>query len=154
MRFNSGPANSIPQKLLAYARQISARGNAGHIQNIAPLGDQLCLTVLRSIKERRSLECHSRLGSTSQTVATRYLGDAVPGPGPVRPNPRLARETGRSGGAKAPTLCHYCNYSRTVLYLKWTPKAWRCIYLAARPLYWDQTVGTCDTVYTAYAVQL
>jgi hypothetical protein len=105
-RFNSGPANSIPQKLLAYARQISARGNAGHIQNIAPLGDQLCLTVLRSIKERRSLECHSRLGSTSQTVATRYLGDAVPGPGPVRPNPRLARETGRSGGAKAPTLCH------------------------------------------------
>jgi hypothetical protein len=46
------------------------------------------------------------------------------------------------------------NYSRTVLYLKWTPKAWRCIYLAARPLYWDQTVGTCDTVYTAYAVQL
>jgi hypothetical protein len=33
-----------------------------------------------NIKERRSLECHSthpRLGSTSQTVATRYLGDVL-----------------------------------------------------------------------------
>ena len=50
-----------------------------------------------SIKERRSLECHSthpRRGSTSQTVATRYLGDVL------RTVPAIRRPTSVSPGKR------------------------------------------------------